>query len=501
LALLAAIAFGGMSVPARGRPSGDGLPKRYRGSASCIAFSPDGKTLACDLALSDVVTRKEVSKAEYGENHDPCTYVAFSPDGRRLASVHFDRGLRQARHSICLWNVTAGNELTGMITLPFRKLEYHGPEHYRDSLHYLTFSRDGKLLATRHPNDETIVWDTASGKERMRLDTKGHVVAFGPEGKILISVSRDGLVQHWDLATRKCIAPNGESRRTDFLFVVNAFASADGSTVALTDENSVVIKDTRSGKTLRRFDDLGTTCPALSPDGKTLAANDGLFEVVTGKQLARLNEPGLLAFSPDGRSLAVAGSKSVTIWSVAELINGGKGEIKSDRILVPLEAKLTSKKSGYTLDLGTMTPEEFARQINRQGGKILPPSPKVDLVLTIRNSSKKPLALETELTVYLHLVGDGAMNHPDGRYSSFANLKRPESIVLAPGSTYSLPVESLDTGEDRQSYWLLPGDYILHLNCYAIVDPAPEGSHKFSDGSGFLPLHASLRVKVTAQKK
>ena len=56
--------------------------------------------------------------------------------------------------------------------------------------------------------DNTVrVWDLASGKERLRLDTHGLAVSFAPDGRALTSVSRTGLVQHWDLATGKAVTP------------------------------------------------------------------------------------------------------------------------------------------------------------------------------------------------------------------------------------------------------------------------------------------------------
>src|SRR5207248_1103424 len=165
-------------------------------------------------------------------------------------------------------NVTADNKLKKVATLQPKKAR----ATHRRSLYYLTFSQDSSLLATREQDDSTTVWDAATGKERLRLDTQGLVVGFAPDGRTLTAVTRDGLVQHWDLATKKCVAAPADAKREDYLFVVNAVASADGKTLALTDEYSVMLKDARSGKTLRRFDNLRAWNLTLSADGKTLAA-------------------------------------------------------------------------------------------------------------------------------------------------------------------------------------------------------------------------------------
>ncbi len=509
----ACLAVGTMSLSAPAGPAGAGTVFEIEEWVSCLAFSPDGKTLACGkvlrpgLTLRDSATGKELSKAEAGPGHARfTTHVAFSPDGRQLASVHFDQEFSpQTLYSVLLWDVTAGNELRLAASLPLPK---HGYTVYSESLGYLTFSPDGRMLAARYPGDETLVWETASGKERLRLATQGLVVAFGDGGRTLICVSRDGRVQHWDLATRRCVASGGDTGRKDFLFVLQASASADGSIVALTDGASVVIKDTRSGKTLRRFDDVSAV---LSPDGKTLlggrpGTRDAiLFDAGTGKERARLNVDGAPylakpAFSPNGKSLALAWEKSVAVCDVDKLT-------RADRrgpLPLPLEATLTSQQDAYALDLGGKTAEEFARQINELKDENLPPAPKVDLVLNLRNTSGKPVTLADPdvIRIYVYLVGDGAMNHPEKNGLTLYGQRELKPVTLAPGAAYSIPIKSLDTGNDRRSYWLLPGEYAVHAGVSACVSPAPNGALKLADGSGHVHVPVPpLRVKVVAAKK
>src|SRR5262249_7519669 len=184
----------------------------------------------------------------------------------------FARGLIGPPHALCLWNITADHQVSRAATLLHAENQSN---LYEESLHYLVFSPDGRMLATRLPGDKTVVWETASCKERLRLETHGLAVTFTPDGRTLTSVSRTGLVQHWDLSTRKgANAPEG-ARREGFLFVCNAVASGDGKTLALSDHHSVVLKETRTGKVLRRFDSLAAECLALSGDGKTLAVAHG----------------------------------------------------------------------------------------------------------------------------------------------------------------------------------------------------------------------------------
>jgi hypothetical protein len=514
--LLAAIvvlifpACSSMSTPAQDRPVERSPLFKIDLWTKSLAFAPNGRLLACDLSLRDLAG-KEVAQGQFDKDLPGCLHVAFSPNGKQLASVHFDDGTIQARHAICLWNITADNKLLLNATLQLKKDQH---PRYRSSLYYLTFSPDGKMLASREPDESTVIWDTTSGKELVRLDTHGLALAFAPDGLTLTAITRDGLVQHWDLATKKCVDPPDSAKREDFLFVENAIASADGKTLALADDYSVLLKDAHSGKTLRRFDNLCARRLALSPDGKTFAVScrDGvvLFDRETGKALAQLTTAAktwvqALAFSPDAKCLAVAiegpfPDSSVMAWEIAKLSPVRKDAVGQEPASMPLEAKLTSEKDSYPLNLDGKTPEEFAKYFR---GDKLPPSPKVDLVLTLRNAGTKPLAINPDFLVGLYLIGDGAVNHPWEPYQTVFQLgDEPKKVTLEPGKTYQIPIRSLARDHSRQSYWLLPGEYTLHAGVFVHVSSAPDGTEKASDGSGFASIKAPpLKVKVVLEKK
>jgi hypothetical protein len=118
--VLTSMALGIIRASAQERPAEQIPLFKLDRSTTGLAFSPDGQKLACDLVLADL-NGKEVAKSEVDEDCPHSVHVAFSRDGKWLASVHFDDGRIQARHAICLWNVTADNKLQKPATLQLTK--------------------------------------------------------------------------------------------------------------------------------------------------------------------------------------------------------------------------------------------------------------------------------------------------------------------------------------------------------------------------------------------
>src|SRR5262249_51180681 len=105
------------------------------------------------------------------------TTVAFSHDSKLLASGGWDEAIR-------LWDVQSGQEV--------RRLD----GHHSGMVATVTFSKDGKHLASRGGNDGSVrIWDVASGRVLFQLDKVGRVnpwrfnrdsaLAFSPDGKVL----------------------------------------------------------------------------------------------------------------------------------------------------------------------------------------------------------------------------------------------------------------------------------------------------------------------------
>jgi WD40 repeat protein len=333
---------------------GDSLPPgaiarlgsiRFRSSATSVAYSADGKVLAVGgadnhIRLIDPATGKEIRRLA---GHQPRTYnpprdnktafdalvgsvgegnvttVAFSSDGKQLASGGWDETIR-------LWDVEKGEEI--------RRLA----GHQKGMIATVAFSKDGKHLASRGGNDGTVrIWDTATGKELFQLASVGRVnpwrfnrdsaLAFTPDGHTL-AVGDAKVIRFLEV-------PSGKEIKTwdAHLSCVSLCYSPDGDLLATGgiepghDQYSLRIWDVKTEKELRRCELPKMEPPislAFSANNEQLAAvveEDILtiFAVATGKPLHRLNQywASRVTYAPDGKTIVSVRGPVIRMWDPA----------------------------------------------------------------------------------------------------------------------------------------------------------------------------------------
>jgi WD40 repeat protein len=280
----------------------------HTGPVRAVAFSPDGRLLASGsedrtIAVWDPETSRRV--AVLRGHTQGISSLAFAPDGRTLASAGADE-------NVMLWDPRTG--------LRLRTLQGDSP------IESVTYSPDGRFVASSDDAGNVALWDP--GSERPVRTLHGRVgqlfgVAFAPGGRRLAAAGLDGTVVMWNPRTGRRLGTMHEP-----VAILSVAFSPGGRSLALGGADGVVaIRDVRTGRTetvLRGARHATVYGVTFSPSGDALAAGSDAQTVL----LWRLRTPGrpqvfrgdtdtvsTVAFSPDGRTLASGSDDGrVVLW-------------------------------------------------------------------------------------------------------------------------------------------------------------------------------------------
>jgi WD40 repeat protein len=331
-----------------------------------IAFSPDGKLLACggeDRSVHVYATETGEETLAYLGHSGPILSVAYSPDGKTIATGSADKTIR-------IWDAAGGQEL--------RKLEGHSKE-----VLLVSYARDGRTLISADYEPAIRFWDAGSGAELRKLKppglqpsrfafspdgkkfltvshavirlhdlasgkellpTSGHereiqALQFSPNGRTLFSQSGDDSIRSWQVSTRE-----ETSRLLDHVSAGGSMAlSADGRSLVVGTWNDIFLRDVSAGlpEKVDRFRirarEKGSIRLAFAPDGKTFAWAVGytmkkadygvhLVGAQTGEEVRILKgHRGMvtaISFAADGKTVATAsadfrGENSIRYWDLS----------------------------------------------------------------------------------------------------------------------------------------------------------------------------------------
>ena len=281
------------------------LEKDEHRRTKVLAFSPDGKTLvSCDydtILLWDLHTRtvRTTFKTDWG-----LSALAFSPNGKLLASGDDDGNIN-------LWNATVQQK--GLAEKIGHSLSSLKLKKHKEEIISLAFSPDGKMLLSGSKDGAIRAWDTTTGQQQYICP--GHVgnvtdIAVSAEGNTLISLnSHDDMLIKWDINTRHPLS-------TSF------FSLKDPETIS-DDAKTFVVRDFGFREKIQLWD---TTNIRLRHNLNGHGYPSDYWNLVN-------------AFSPDQKMVAVTSSEHhigvIHLWDIANPSKTFLGRIFNPKSIQP----------------------------------------------------------------------------------------------------------------------------------------------------------------------
>ena len=465
-----------------------GQERRRFPNAQTPLFSPDDAFLAAGASNGDLVlwdTRTGETQRTLDEGGHP---LFFDTAGQTIISKRLGRAI--------VWDLETGDEIRTLVEVP----------------ELATVSPDGKWLVGGDPAvGELRLWNLTAGGGPKVVNTAGPVAALACslDSSIIVTGSRDGVVQIWTAETGLELAPAA-------LPLTTADLSPDGRRLVARQGERVDLIDVTTGRTERTLASEVSDLEALSfsPNGRLVAGFGGwgffstslrLWDASAARELPWTeNISGTVrttAFSADSQLLAVAGdSRLVTVWNVPKRTVRYDLDELTDRITA-----LAFHPDGQRLAVASHDQRLILWDLKAGAGRMLPAAGAVCRRLIFSHDGSLLAAATDERVLIWHLDGGkppvelatggltGGLNGGTGSASPIAFHPAGDAIVAA-GNEGCL---WLWNDPARKRYGDEPDQVIRVGPAHAVVKQvlwSPEGRHILTiNGNGTIYV---LRLEV-----
>ncbi|HYV37975.1 MAG TPA: WD40 repeat domain-containing protein, partial [Gemmataceae bacterium] len=284
--------------------------------AQVLTVSPSGKLLAilettprrdeAALRIWDLVKGKEAPAPKLSGPRHYMNSLVFSADEKQLAGI--------SQHSVAVWDLVTNKRMANY--------------DHNDNIYDVAFSQDGRLLASASYDGSVRVWDKTSEEEIKKLapaDTYFSTVAFTPDGKQVVAGDGKGNLHLWNLTTGIDKILKGHTAG-----IVCLAVSPNGAKIASADERGGLrLWDVLTGdvkqivKVAERLKGMGVNNGGHSLVLWTAAGPIRHVDTLTGVDLLEAHGPpkesGSVKLTADGQIAAWFDrkNKSITLWDAA----------------------------------------------------------------------------------------------------------------------------------------------------------------------------------------